>query len=221
MHASLALLSTWPLAATYSGGDTRARHHACSTARRIGLLHKCPPTTTSTQAASTACAVRSRRRAAKQEQELAHEGRPTINTHRRRRPGRLINRDSVREARLTNIRVADRLREPYDPGDELIWSDAARFYLVGLGLRGQTALTELGAWDTVQSYCAEVVGRKDWAPGAGPDEGVERIFTDRPVSTQVIARDRMQGALYKVAREKTGPRFHLTGRPRSTSRTTK
>ena len=109
----------------------------------------------------------------------------------------------------TNIRVVDRLREPYDPGDELIWSDAARFYLVGLGLRGQTALTELGAWDTVQSYCAEVVGRKDWAPGAGPDEGVERIFTDRPVSTQVIARDRMQGALYKVAKEKYGSQINF------------
>ena len=48
------------------------------------------------------------------------------------------------------------------------------------------------------------MGRKDWAPGAGPDEGVERIFTDRPVSTQVIARDRMQGALYKVAKRKYG-----------------
>ena len=119
-------------------------------------------------------------------------------------PAGLLTAIAFAKRGWTNIRVVDRLREPYDPGDELIWSDAARFYLVGLGLRGQTALTELGAWDTVQSYCAEVVGRKDWAPGAGPDEGVERIFTDRPVSTQVIARDRMQGALYKVAREKYG-----------------
>ena len=117
-------------------------------------------------------------------------------------PAGLLTAIAFAKRGWTNIRVVDRLREPYDPGDELIWSDAARFYLVGLGLRGQTALGELGAWDTVQSYCAEVVGRKDWAPGAGPDEGVERIFTDRPVSTQVIARDRMQGALYKVAREK-------------------
>ena len=124
-------------------------------------------------------------------------------------PAGLLTAIAFAKRGWTNIRVVDRLREPYDPGDELIWSDAARFYLVGLGLRGQTALTELGAWDTVQSYCAEVVGRKDWAPGAGPDEGVERIFTDRPVSTQVIARDRMQGALYKVAKEKYGSQINF------------
>ena len=81
-------------------------------------------------------------------------------------PAGLLTAIAFAKRGWTNIRVVDRLREPYDPGDELIWSDAARFYLVGLGLRGQTALTELGAWDTVQSYCAEVVGRKDWAPGA-------------------------------------------------------
>ena len=66
-------------------------------------------------------------------------------------PAGLLTAIAFAKRGWTNIRVVDRLREPYDPGDELIWSDAARFYLVGLGLRGQTALTELGAWDTVQS----------------------------------------------------------------------
>ena len=198
MHAN-ALLDA--LAATYSGGDKRARHHACSTARRIGLLHKCLPTTTSTQAARC---MRSPQPSTRRQARARAGARRRVqgDAHRRRRPGRLINGNSLREARLDEHQGRGQTKEPHDPGDELIWSDAARFYLVGLGLRGQTALTELGAWDTVQSYCAEVVGRKDWAPGAGPDEGVERIFTDRPVSTQVIARDRMQGALYKVAREK-------------------
>mmetsp|Transcript_1527 Transcript_1527/g.4685 ORF Transcript_1527/g.4685 Transcript_1527/m.4685 type:complete len:369 (-) Transcript_1527:14-1120(-) len=101
-----------------------------------------------------------------------------------------------------NIRVCDRLEEPFKPDDDVTWSDAARFYLVGLGLRGQRALGQLDAWADVEKYCAEVVGRKDWAPGAGPDEGAERIFDDRPVSTQVIARDRLQGALYEVASTK-------------------
>ena len=68
-------------------------------------------------------------------------------------PAGLLTAIAFAKRGWNNIRVVDRLREPYDPGDELIWSDAARFYLVGLGLRGQTALTELGAWDTVQSYC--------------------------------------------------------------------
>ena len=36
----------------------------------------------------------------------------------------------------------------------------------------------------------------DWAPDAGPDEGVERIFTDRPVMTQVLPRDKLVGVLH-------------------------
>ena len=100
-----------------------------------------------------------------------------------------------------NIVVVDRLSAPPDPGDAAIWGDTARFYLVGLGARGQRSLAALGAWDDVERYCAAVVGRKDWAPGAGPDEGAERIFTDRPYTTQVIARDRLAGALYRHALE--------------------
>ena len=117
-------------------------------------------------------------------------------------PCGLLTALALAERGWSGIRVVDRLAEPYDPADALLWSDAARFYLVGLGLRGQTALAALGAWDAVERYCAAVVGRKDWAPGARADEGVERVFTDRPVATQVIARDRLQGALYEACRAK-------------------
>ena len=102
------------------------------------------------------------------------------------------------------ITVVDRLAAPFSPDDEAVWGDTARFYLVGLGARGQRALAHLGAWEAVERYCAPVVGRKDWAPGAGPDEGAERVFTDRPYVTQVIARDRLAGALYRFAQEHYG-----------------
>lgn len=46
----------------------------------------------------------------------------------------------------------------------------------------------------VKSYCSEVVGRKDWSPGS--EEGVERVFTDRPYTTMVLPRDKLCGALY-------------------------
>ena len=37
----------------------------------------------------------------------------------------------------TDIHVYDRLPEPPSPDDEAAWSDTARFYLIGLGGRGQ------------------------------------------------------------------------------------
>lgn len=86
----------------------------------------------------------------------------------------------------SDVHVYDRLPPPPSPDDETVWGDTARFYLIGLGGRGQKALKELGAWDEVNRYCNTVCGRMDWAPGAGPDEGVERIFTDRPYLTKVI-----------------------------------
>ena len=79
----------------------------------------------------------------------------------------------------SNIHIYDRLSPPPDPNDESLWSDTARFYLIGLGGRGQKSLKELGVWDEVKSYCTTVVGRKDWPPDAGPEGGVERIFVSR------------------------------------------
>jgi hypothetical protein len=35
-----------------------------------------------------------------------------------------------------------------------------------------------------------------FAIDAKEDEGVERIFTDRPVTTQILPRDKLVGALY-------------------------
>jgi 2-polyprenyl-6-methoxyphenol hydroxylase-like FAD-dependent oxidoreductase len=39
------------------------------------------------------------------------------------------------------------------------------------------------------------VGRKDWAPDSS--EGVERIFTDRPITTVVLPRDKLVGVLHQ------------------------
>ena len=86
------------------------------------------------------------------------------------------------------IRVVDRLAEPPACDDPAVWSDTARFYLIGLGGRGQKALAQLGVWNVIECFCSVVVGRKDWAPGAAPDAGVERIFTDRP-DTQGLPDD--------------------------------
>ena len=103
------------------------------------------------------------------------------------------------------IHVYERLDAPPRSDDASVWSDTARFYLIGLGGRGQKALQELGAWERVEACCTYVIGRKDWAPGASEHEGVERLFgDDRPYQTAVIARDRLAGVL----REVTSPHPH-------------
>lgn len=69
-----------------------------------------------------------------------------------------------------NVRVYERLPAPPSPTDENVWSDIAKFYLIGLGERGQAALVEFGVWDDVEVVCTSVPGRMDWAPDAAPDE---------------------------------------------------
>ena len=89
----------------------------------------------------------------------------------------------------------DRLAPPPNPSDDEAWSDVARFYLIGLGSRGQSALDQFGVLQDVVDKCVTVVGRKDWAPDA--DEGVERIFEDRKVQTIVLPRDKLVGVLHQ------------------------
>jgi kynurenine 3-monooxygenase len=95
------------------------------------------------------------------------------------------------------VRVYERLPPPPSPDDASVWCDIAKFYLIGLGERGQAALREFGVWDDVEACCTAVPGRMDWSPDAGPDGGVERIFVDRPVMTQVLPRDKLVGVLHR------------------------
>lgn len=93
------------------------------------------------------------------------------------------------------IQMYDRLSTPPSPSDDEIWNDVAKFYLIGLGSRGQKALNQFGVLDEVKKYSVNVVGRKDWAPDA--DEGVERIFDDRAVTTICLPRDKLVAVLHQ------------------------
>ena len=111
---------------------------------------------------------------------------------------------------MANIHVYERLPVPAASDDASVWGDTAKFYLIGLGGRGQKALQELGAWEAVKRCSVIVLGRKDWAPGAGVDDGVERIFgDDRPYKTTVIPRDRLAGVLREVALDSYGEAITL------------
>jgi kynurenine 3-monooxygenase len=93
------------------------------------------------------------------------------------------------------VKIYDRFSSPPSPTDETVWCDLARFYLIGLGGRGQTSLERFGVWKDVESVCTPVFGRKDWAPGS--EEAVERIFEGRKFNTQVLPRDKLVSVLHK------------------------
>jgi len=105
------------------------------------------------------------------------------------------------------IKVYDRLSEPPSPTDESVWNDLARFYLIGLGGRGQIALSKFGVWEDVEKSCTAVKGRKDWAPGSL--DGVERIFEGRKFDTQVLPRDKLVGVLYRHVIENYADRVEV------------
>jgi 2-polyprenyl-6-methoxyphenol hydroxylase-like FAD-dependent oxidoreductase len=72
-----------------------------------------------------------------------------------------------------------------------------KFYLIGLGGRGQTALKRFGVWEAVQNKSVALVGRRDWPPNDLDGPGVEEVFakTEKTVTTYVLPRDKLVGIL--------------------------
>lgn len=97
------------------------------------------------------------------------------------------------------VRLFDRLAAPPSPDDAAVWDEVAKFYLIGLGGRGQSALRKFGVWDAVRRRCLAVPGRMDWAPDSdGSSDGVERIFDPKEkVWAQVLPRDKLVGVLHE------------------------
>jgi len=104
------------------------------------------------------------------------------------------------------IRVYDRLSAPPSPDDATVWNEVAKFYLIGLGARGQAALKAMHVWDAVQKRCTPVVGRKDWQPNA--EEGVERL-SNKSYTTQVLPRDKLVGCLHEYIVQNLSHRIEL------------
>jgi hypothetical protein len=56
--------------------------------------------------------------------------------------------------------VFDRLPRPPSPDDNAVWADVGKFYLIGIGGRGQNALKRFGVWDEVAKRGVPILGRK-------------------------------------------------------------
>jgi 2-polyprenyl-6-methoxyphenol hydroxylase-like FAD-dependent oxidoreductase len=78
-------------------------------------------------------------------------------------------------------------------------ADISKYYLLGLGHRGQNALRRFDVWNDVKEASVPVVGRKDWSPGKSAEEdGVVRLSSEKLVETRVLARDKLVGVLLEV-----------------------
>ena len=95
------------------------------------------------------------------------------------------------------IAVCERLPDvPKSPTDDDAWTDVARFYLLGIGFRGQRALKKFGVFEDFMSASVEVQGRRDWQPGQTRPEDGTITPAQKDVTTQVLARDKLVGVLY-------------------------
>ena len=84
---------------------------------------------------------------------------------------------------------------PPKPSDEGVWSDVARFYLLGIGFRGQNAMKKFGVFDEFEKNSVPVLGRRDWQPGTGNSEGVITPAA-KEVTSRIIARDKLVGVFH-------------------------
>jgi len=85
---------------------------------------------------------------------------------------------------------------PPSPDDEDVWSDVARFYLLGIGHRGQKALTEFNVFDDFEKASVAVNGRRDWQPGKTDVEDGTITPAKKDVVSRVLARDKLVGVLH-------------------------
>mmetsp|Transcript_24937 Transcript_24937/g.49832 ORF Transcript_24937/g.49832 Transcript_24937/m.49832 type:complete len:610 (+) Transcript_24937:64-1893(+) len=94
--------------------------------------------------------------------------------------------------------VYDRL-DPPPPPDNLVYStDVSKYYLLGIGHRGQNALKYFDVWKDVEKASVAVLGRRDWAPGKMKEEDARITMSNKEVTSRVLARDKLVGVLKQV-----------------------
>jgi 2-polyprenyl-6-methoxyphenol hydroxylase-like FAD-dependent oxidoreductase len=96
--------------------------------------------------------------------------------------------------------VDEQPHPPPAPDDPNAWSkeNSDRYYLLGLGGRGITALQHFGVWEeSIEQHCVPVPGRKDWNGKGENVKPIETFKTERKYTTQVLFRDKLVSAMYR------------------------
>jgi len=91
---------------------------------------------------------------------------------------------------------------PPSPSDSTVWNDIARFYLLGIGHRGQRALKRFGVYDDFVDASVAVNGRRDWQPGSTKVEDGRITPAKKDVVSRILPRDKLVGVLHHHIIEK-------------------
>ncbi|KAG7369206.1 kynurenine 3-monooxygenase [Nitzschia inconspicua] len=86
---------------------------------------------------------------------------------------------------------------PPSPFQSDVWNDVARFYLLGIGHRGQSALDRFGILPDFIKASVEVHGRRDWQPGQTNVEDGRTTISNKDPPSRVLARDKLVGLLHE------------------------
>lgn len=94
--------------------------------------------------------------------------------------------------------VYDRLDPPPAPDNVVYSTNVSKYYLLGLGHRGQSALKYFNVWDDVEKASVAVLGRRDWSPGKMGEDDAKITMSNKEVTSRVLARDKLVAVLKKV-----------------------
>lgn len=94
--------------------------------------------------------------------------------------------------------VYDRLDPPPAPDNVVYSTNVSKYYLLGLGHRGQSALKYFNVWDDVEKASVAVLGRRDWSPGKMGEDDSKITMSNKEVTSRVLARDKLVAVLKNV-----------------------
>lgn len=121
----------------------------------------------------------------------------------------LKNDNSNDSLSSSKIIVYDRLPPPPPADDPIYSAESSKYYLLGLGHRGQRALRYFDVWDDVEKASVAVYGRRGWEPGKTKEEDGKITLSDKAVTSRILPRDKLVSVLKRVVEEKYGDVIEL------------
>jgi len=103
-----------------------------------------------------------------------------------------------------SIVVYDRLPPPPPADDPIYAAESSKYYLLGLGHRGQKALNHFNVWNEVEEASVAVYGRRGWEPGQTREEDGKITLVNKSVTSRVLPRDKLVSVLKKVIEDRYG-----------------
>ena len=76
------------------------------------------------------------------------------------------------------------------PLSSVTTKEEERLYLLEIGFRGQTVMTQLGVMDDFMDNSVPVYGRRDWAPGKGHTDGTIS-YSNKTVTSRILSREQL------------------------------